>query len=588
MAALRLSHQSDPVRGWKASFQYSAGFVRRYCLRAFAALPAQRLQAFGRALLFMLALGAGLAPPSAWAQAETSSTLRIGSKRFTESYILAQLMAQYVARQTGRAPQVLQGLGNTAIVYQALRSGNIDLYPEYAGTIALEILKSAGPMSLQDMRPALRQLGLDVAIPFGFNDGYALAMRAADADRLGIKNLSDLARHPELRMGLSSEFIGRADGWKGLAQRYALPQSPTGLDHGLAYDAIQKQQTDVIDIYTTDAKIGALGLRTLVDDLGYFPRYDAVVLYRMDVPQRFPAAWAAMNKLAGTIDEKTMIAMNARAELDGAPFDVIARERLDRAAQDAGAGTDSARNAPAPVAAGNHPPAGSAQASPVDAAPPGQATYGFWGKLFGPDLARLAWQHLVLVLVSVGVAVLLAVPAGVAVYGRPRLRAAVLGATGLLQTVPSLAMLAVLISLTGRIGAMPALVALTLYALLPIMRNTCTGLAEVSRGLRMAAIALGMTSRQSLVLIELPLARPTIVAGIRTATSISIGTATIAAFIGAGGFGERIVTGLALNDRGLLLAGAIPAAAMALISEVLFEVLDWKMRRGTGQAPTAH
>jgi osmoprotectant transport system permease protein len=546
------------------------------------------------ALLFMLVLGAGLAPPAACAQAETSSTLRIGSKRFTESYILAQLMAQNVARQTGKAPQVLQGLGNTAIVYQALKSGNIDLYPEYAGTIALEILKSAGPMSVQDMRPALRQLGLDVAIPFGFNDGYALAMRAADADRLGIKSLSDLARHPQLRLGLSSEFIGRADGWKGLAQRYALPQTPTGLDHGLAYDAIQKQQTDVIDIYTTDAKIGALGLRTLTDDLGYFPRYDAVVLYRLDVPQRFPAAWAAMSELAGTIDEKTMIAMNARAELDGAPFDVIARERLDRAGQDAGmaTGTDRAGNAaanvaanvPANVAAGNRAAANPAQASAGGTAPPAQATYGFWSKLFGPDLARLAWQHLVLVLVSVGVATLLAVPAGVAVYGRPRLRAAVLGATGLLQTVPSLAMLAVLISLTGRIGAMPALVALTLYALLPIMRNTCTGLGEVSKGLRMAAIALGMTSRQSLVLIELPLARSTIVAGIRTATSISIGTATIAAFIGAGGFGERIVTGLALNDRGLLLAGAIPAAAMALVSEVLFELLEWKMRRGAGQA----
>lgn len=516
--------------------------------------------------LWMLAQGGTAAAQSANvpAQAGTSSAqapasgpsaqaLRIGSKRFTESYILAQLLAQQVARRTGQMPAVSQGLGNTAIVYQALQSGGIDLYPEYAGTISLEILKSAQPLSLDEMRPRLAALGLGVDIPFGFNDGYALAMRAADADRLGIRTLSDLARHPELRLGLSSEFIGRADGWQGLARRYGLTQKPTGLDHGLAYDAIQKKQTDVIDIYTTDAKIDALGLRVLDDDLKYFPRYDAVVLYRLDVPRRFPAAWAAMRELAGTIDEHAMIAMNARAELDGVPFDVIARDRL-----------------------------ASAGAVPGTTADAGQR-YGFWRKLAGPDLGRLAWQHLLLVSVAVAIAVLVAVPAGVFVHGRRRLRAVVLGMTGLLQTIPSLAMLAILITVTGRIGAVPALVALTLYALLPVMRNTVAGLDEVSSGMRMAATALGMTARQRILLIELPLARPTIVAGVRTATSISIGTATIAAFIGAGGFGERIVTGLALNDGQLLLAGALPAAAMALASELLFEVADWRLRRHRGK-----
>jgi osmoprotectant transport system permease protein len=403
------------------------------------------------------------------------------------------------------------------------------------------------------MRPKLAPLGLGVDIPFGFNDGYALAMRAADADKLGIRTLSDLARHPELRLGLSSEFIGRADGWRGLAGRYGLSQKPTGLDHGLAYDAIQKKQVDVIDIYTTDAKIDALGLRVLDDDLKYFPRYDAVVLYRLDVPQRFPAAWAAMRELAGTIDEHAMIAMNARAELDGVPFDVIARDRL--AAAGAAPGTTASES----------------------------ERYGFWRKLMGPDLARLAWQHLLLVSVAVIIAVLVAVPAGVFVHGHRRLRAMVLGMTGLLQTIPSLAMLAILITVTGRIGAVPALAALTLYALLPVMRNTVAGLDEVSSGMRMAATALGMTARQRIMLIELPLARPTILAGVRTATSISIGTATIAAFIGAGGFGERIVTGLALNDGQLLLAGALPAAAMALVSELLFELADWRLRRHSGK-----
>ena len=470
-----------------------------------------------------------------------ADTLRIGSKRFTESYILAEVLAQ--AAGPHAAIEVKAGLGNTAIVYAALRAGSIDLYPEYAGTIDQEILKNGKPsLSLAAMRAQLLPLGLGVDVALGFNNGYALAMRADVAGKLGIARLSDLAQHPGLRLGLSNEFIGRADGWQGLAKRYALPQKPTGLDHGLAYDAVAQAQVDVIDIYATDAKIGHLGLKVLADDGTYFPRYDAVVLYRLDVPKRFPAVWAALLAQAGRIDEAAMIAMNARAELQSVAFDVIARDHLN----------------------GN--------ASTIE-------ERGFWVKLFGPDLARLAWQHLSLVAASVGLAVLIGVPVAVAVAPHRRARGLVLGATGLLQTVPSLALLAALISLVDRIGTVPALLALTLYALLPIMRNTCTGLAEVPAGLKLAGAALGMSAMQRLRLIELPLAMPTVVAGVRTATSIAVGTATIAAFIGAGGFGERIVTGLALNDKELLLAGALPSAALALGFEALFGLLARWMRR---------
>ncbi|MBU2286694.1 MAG: amino acid ABC transporter permease, partial [Gammaproteobacteria bacterium] len=251
------------------------------------------------------------------AQQAGQQPLKIGSKRFTESYILAEVLAQTAAPHLGRAPEVRQGLGNTAIVYEALRSGGIDLYAEYTGTIALEILKGAPSMTREAMNAALAPLGLGVAIPLGFNDGYALAMRADDADRLGIRTLGDLSKHPELKLGLSNEFIGRADGWKGLAERYGMTQTPAGLDHGLAYGALTAKQIDVMDIYTTDAKIDQLGLRVLEDDRSYFPRYDAVVLYRLDVPTRLPKAWQALQKLEGRIDEKAMIAMNARAELQG-------------------------------------------------------------------------------------------------------------------------------------------------------------------------------------------------------------------------------------------------------------------------------
>ncbi len=467
--------------------------------------------------------------------------LRIGSKRFTEAYILAQVVAQTAAPHA--AVEVKAGLGNTAIVYEALRSGSIDLYPEYSGTIALEILKDPGATTLEAMRPALAKLGLGVDVPLGFNDGYALAMREDRAEKLGIRKLSDLARHPELKLGLSNEFIGRADGWPGLVKRYGLAQRPQGLDHGLAYDAVGGGQVDVIDIYTTDAKIGHLGLRVLDDDAGHFPRYDAVLLYRLDVPQRFPQAWAALQRLRGSIDEATMIRMNARAELDRVPFERIAADQL--------AGRQG-----------------------------GGKAGGFIDQLFGPDLLRLTLQHLGLVLAAVTLAVAVGVPLAVAVAPHAALRGAVLGVTGVLQTVPSLAMLAVLISLLGRIGTAPALVALTLYALLPIMRNTCTGLAEVPSGLKLAAQALGLSSAQRLRHVELPLALPVLLAGVRTAATISVGTATIAAFIGAGGYGERIVTGLALNDKGLLLAGALPAALLALAFEGGFALLERRVRRG--------
>ena len=486
-----------------------------------------------------------------WAADPPERALRIGSKRFTESYILAHVMAQTAARGAGVEPQVREGLGNTAIVYEALRSGSIDMYPEYAGTINLEILKQPGTQSLPQMNEALAPLGLGAAIALGFNDGYALAMRAVDAQRLGIATLSDLARHPELKLGLSNEFIGRADGWSGLAQRYGLSQKPNGLDHGLAYDAIAGKQVDLIDIYTTDAKIGHLGLKVLQDDKQYFPRYDALVLYRLDVPRQSPRAWAALQSLQGRIDEDAMIAMNARAELQSVRFDAIARDFL-------------ASGSPAKAPSG-------AQAE--------VASRGFLQKLFGPDLLRLTLQHLTLVVLSVAAAVLVGVPLAVAVFPRPRWRGFLLATAGLLQTVPSLALLAALIGLTGAIGVAPALIALTLYALLPIMRNTVTGLGEVGQGIRDAGTALGMTRAQRLRNVELPLALPTVVAGVRTAVAIAIGTATIAAFIGAGGYGERIVTGLALNDRELLLAGALPAAALALLCEVLFELLERRMRR---------
>ena len=552
-----------------------------------------------RPLLLLLLAGVALATGThAWA----AEPLRIGSKRFTESYILAEILAQTArAGDPAAAVELKQGLGNTAIVHAALKAGSIDVYAEYLGTIEREILGHATTGApLAQLQAELRPLGLAIDVPLGFNNGYALAMRSARARALGLTAVSQLKGQPALRLGLSNEFLGRADGWPGLSRRYALPQTPTGLDHGLAYRALADDQIDVTDVYTTDAQIAALDLTVLADDAGFFPRYDAVLLYRVDLPRRHPRAWAALQTLRGRIDEAAMIAMNAQAEIQRQPFDAIARDFLAKPRSQA-VGTPAAASASAsasgaaptssstPVAASTpaSPSAsGTASAStPASASSPrlepgvARSTSGLWARIAGPDLGRLTAQHLTLVLGAVGLAALVGVPLAVALHPWPRWREALLAACALLQTVPSLAMLALLIWAMDRIGPVPALVALTLYALLPVLRNCTVGLSEVPQGLTTAGRALGLTRGQVLRSIQLPLALPVMLAGLRTATSLSVGTATMAAFIGAGGYGERIVTGLALNDQALLLAGALPAAALALAIEAAFGAMNWWLAR---------
>lgn len=473
------------------------------------------------------------------AQTVNAEPLNVGSKRFTESYILAEIIKQ-TAQTAGEATvKHEQGLGNTAIVLSALQSGSIDIYPEYTGTIAREILKLDRVPPLPELNAQLAAMGLAVSTPLGFNNTYALAIRADLAASKKITRLSDLKNFPDLRLGLSQEFIGRADGWPGLKQKYALPfDTPRGLDHGLAYEAVAQGQVNVIDIYSTDAKIGKYQMVVLEDDLQYFPRYDAVLLHKENLSARLPKTFSALAKLEGRIGEAAMRNMNAAAELDKKSFAVVASEFLS--------GTASAKS--------------------------GKASNNFWQKLFGADFGRLLSEHLALVFLSLLASIVIGVPLGIIAARNRSAEALILGITGVLQTIPSLALLAILIPITGKIGLIPAFIALAIYALLPIVRNTHTGLTQVSSGITQAAQSLGMTAPMILRHIELPLARPTILAGIKTSAVINVGTATIAAFIGAGGFGERIVTGLALNDNATLLAGAIPVAVLALLIEGTFSI----------------
>jgi osmoprotectant transport system permease protein len=484
---------------------------------------------------FALALTFLLAAPGA---AQTLS-LTVGSKRFAESRILGEILTQ-TANAVGEVHATHQsGLGNTGIVFAALQSGSIDVYPEYTGTISQELLKSKEPLDLPAMNAQLAPLKLTVGIPLGFNDTYALAMRDDQAQKLGIRSLSDLAKHPALKLGLSQEFLKRADGWPGVKAAYSLPfEAPQGLDHGLAYEAIAGGQIDVTDIYSTDSKIAKYKLRVLDDDKHYFPAYNAVLLYRSDLPTRLPKTWAKFQTLAGKITAPQMIALNAQVELQNQTPPAVAAAYL----------------------AGHAPSVATRET--------------FWSVLFAPDFWPETRQHLFLVFVSLALSILVGIPLGIWAARSASVAQPILSITGLIQTIPSLALLAFLIPLLHQIGAVPAILALFLYSLLPIVRNTYTGLTDIAPSLRESAVALGLPAGARLRLIELPLASRAIFAGIKTAAVINVGTATIAAFIGAGGYGNRISQGLENNNDLLLLSGAIPAAALALLVQFAFDRLD--------------
>jgi osmoprotectant transport system permease protein len=455
----------------------------------------------------------------------------VGSKKFTESYVLGEI-AKRTLNDAGIPAEHREGMGGTIILWQAVRGRQIDAYPEYTGTIAQEILKTDRKLSLNEIREALEKFEVGATEPLGFNNTYALVMRRSEAQRLGLRTVSDLRNHPELKIGLTHEFLDRQDGWQPLRARYALPQRDIiGIDHALGYAALKNGSIDVKDAYSTDAKIAEYDLVTLEDDLQFFPRYEAVFLYRLSLPA---PTITALRKLEGTLDESRMIRLNAEAERT---------KNYTRAAnlyfQD---GTGST------TAAGES----------------------FWHKL-----TRWTLRHLELAGFSLLLAVIVGIPLGIIASRGGPTGQAILGFASVVQTIPSLALLALLVPLPFfGISVRTAIAALFLYGLLPIVRNTASGLQDIPRALRDSAIALGLSPMTRLWQIYLPMASRSILAGIKTSAVINIGTATLAALIGAGGLGEPILSGLNLNDHATILQGAIPAALLALLVQWGFDLLD--------------
>lgn len=459
----------------------------------------------------------------------------VGAKKFTESVILAE-MATQLARHAGAAAR-RDDLGGTPALWLALIQGDIDIYPEYTGTITRQILRADPP----DLAAALAAYGVRMSRPLGFRNNYALGMRKDVAAANGITTISDLRGHPNLRLGFIHEFLDRPDGWPGVKRSYGLPQTNVqGMNHTLAYRALVERAIDVTEVYTTDGEIAQYDLLLLKDDREFFPAYEAVWLYRADLGERHPAVVEQLRRLEGRVSEAEMQRMNAAVQEDkgeeGAVAAAFLRSEL---------GIDAETSD---------------------------------GTVAGRVLATTG-EHLLLVVPSLFAAVVVAVPLGVVAARRPSLGRVILAAAGVLQTIPSLALLLFMIPammwLVGKgTGAPPAIAALFLYSLLPIVRNTHAGLTGIPGSLRESAAALGLPPLAALSRVELPLAAPTILAGVRTAAVINVGTATLGGFIGAGGYGRPILRGIDKFDVPLMLEGAIPAALLALAMEGLFSLLE--------------
>jgi osmoprotectant transport system permease protein len=461
----------------------------------------------------------------------SANPIIVGSKKFTESYVLGEI-ARRALTDAGVATEHRQGMGGTIILWQALQGGQIDAYPEYTGTIAQEILKNGQQLSFHEIRDALAKFGVGMTDPLGFDNTYALVMRRSEAQRLGIRTISDLRKHPELKLGLTHEFLDRQDGWQPLRERYGLPQQNViGIDHALGYAALANGSIDAKDAYSTDAKIEENDLVVLEDDLRFFPKYEAIFLFRSSMP---PDAISALRRLEGTLDEKRMIHLNMEAE----------------------------RTKNYTVAANLYFEDGERSTNSV-------------GESFPHKLTRWTLRHLELAGFSLLLSVVIGIPLGILASRGGLVGQGILGFASIVQTIPALALLALLVPLPFfGISVRTAIAALFLYGLLPIVRNTASGLQDIPRSLRESAVALGLSPFTRLWEIYLPMASRSILSGIKTSAVINIGTATLAALIGAGGLGEPILSGLNLNDHVTILEGAIPAALLALLVQWLFDVLD--------------
>jgi osmoprotectant transport system permease protein len=468
--------------------------------------------------------------------------LRIAAKPFTESYLLAELLAQLV-EAVGEAPVERKfGIGGPQFVIDGLQAGELDIDVNYTGALAHLYLPSERAPSEDRLRSTLRERGLLMSSSLGFNNTYAIAVRSETAQRLRLSRISDLVPHRALRGAFTPDFLNYEDGFYRLQQVYGVTlASVRPMQHSLAYQALASGEIDLTDAYTTDGSLPLYSLTLLRDDRDFFPRYEGVIVIRAEAAARVPQTWARFRQLEGRFRDDEMLRLNAEIDVKHRAVAEVAREVLAKAQL----------VAPQPAAA--------TAARTLD--------HALW-------VATI--EHLVLVLSALVLSALVGIPIGIAAVRYRRLGQVLIALTSLLQTIPSLALLCFLIPFLG-IGALPTVAALFLYGLLPIAQSTAAGLLSIDARLIETAKLLGLGRTQRLRWVELPMASPAVWAGLKTTAVINVATATLAALIGAGGYGRFITSGLALNDPRLLLKGAVPTAVMAVALHAIFEWLSQRL-----------
>lgn len=504
------------------------------------------------ALVFLICVGTALA--------SSSTTIIVGSKNFLENRLLAEMFAQLIEAQSTLTVERRLGLAGTQICFQALTSGGIDLYPEYTGTGLVTIL---GESAMRDPTAVLNRVRSEFRkkwnvwwlAPLGFDNSYALALRQDRAQALNIRTITDLVGiAPQLKAALGYEFIQRADGLPGLKKMYGLQfRDVVGMQQSLKYQATENGDVDVLDVYTTDGRLAMYDFRVLEDDRQFFPPYDAAALVRGETLEQHPELASILSLLTNALTSERMRALNLRIQEQGEAIPRVAHEALrslNLVQEELKSDTLTTQKS--------------------------TSLFSYMWERRGTLLVRTG-EHLGLAGLGLLLGIILAIPLAF-ILERWRTGAeTMIRLIGMSQTIPSIALLAFMIPLFG-VGPLPAIMALWIYALYPIVRNTFSGLRDAAPSVVETGQALGMTEWQILRSVRLPLAAPTIMAGIRTAAIWTVGTATLAAFIGAGGLGVPIVSGLQLANVNIILSGAIPATILALMVDGLLAWVEQLVR----------
>lgn len=267
---------------------------------------------------------------------KTEDSLIIGSRNNTESIILSNIMGQLIEEKTGINVTYKENLGGSNVVWTAMVNGNIDVIPDYTGTIVINYYQeTAGNAdeTLAKTKELVKSDGITALESFGFNNTYTLALDEEVAETLGVKTFSDFAKvSNDFTLGAVFEFIDRPDGLPGFQEAYDLQfKDVKGMDHGIMYRSINAKEVDVINSYTTDGQLQMYNLRVLEDDKGYFPPYHALPLVRTEVLEQYPELEEVLLQLAGKIDEPTMQMMNAKVDNEGMMVETVAKEFLQEA-----------------------------------------------------------------------------------------------------------------------------------------------------------------------------------------------------------------------------------------------------------------